>query len=52
MPQMSPMDWLFLMMYFLMIYMFFLTNMYFILKIYLKYNKLFLNLKLFNMKWY
>nr|APF47475.1 ATP synthase FO subunit 8 [Snellenius radicalis] len=46
-PQMSPMDWLFLMIYFLMIYMFFLTNIYFILKIYLKYNKLLLNYNMF-----
>nr|APF47539.1 ATP synthase FO subunit 8 [Fornicia albalata] len=52
MPQMSPMDWMMLMLFFSTIYMLFLVYIYFVLNVYLikKIEKL--TLKLFLLKWY
>nr|WNV65525.1 ATP synthase F0 subunit 8 [Cyanopterus ninghais] len=56
MPQMSPMDWLFLSLFFLLIYFIVFLMTYFYMKInfykLIYYNKKFKLQNLYKMKWY
>nr|YP_010600859.1 ATP synthase F0 subunit 8 [Binodoxys communis]WAL07390.1 ATP synthase F0 subunit 8 [Binodoxys communis] len=52
MPQMSSMDWLMLMMFFLFIFYLFMMMIYFLMSVYYTKVKFNLDMNYFKVKWY